>query len=242
MTKDPQHVQTNLCLFRQMNELGYSGDEIEQVSAAYRVAAQYFAGYYRAGWKPFICHLVGVSSALARHGARAELVAAGVVHSFYELENFQSNREMLRSLVGSAVETLVHDYTAIRPDRLAKEDTAFLSGPGRDTLVMRLCNVFDDLWALGREVAPDKALWLNLPESAEGRQAVMELATTAGVPRLAKEFALLFREVDESQTPFGVDLVHKHSFVLRPPVPSASQRARNKLKRVIGRLSGPRTH
>lgn len=64
-------------------ERGYDRDELVVIANAYHVAHVLMDGGYRPCGRPFIDHLVGTGSVLVRYDFRADLVAAGILHSAY---------------------------------------------------------------------------------------------------------------------------------------------------------------
>jgi GT2 family glycosyltransferase len=77
-------AQTNIQLYLQCMVLGYEDREFIVLRNAYRLAQVWFNGLYRGCGRPFLAHLVGTASILARYGASVALVAAGMLHSVYE--------------------------------------------------------------------------------------------------------------------------------------------------------------
>ncbi len=62
---------------------GYTRDELAYIASAYHVAHVLVDGGYRPCGRPFINHLAGTASVLVRYGFRADIVAAGLLHSAY---------------------------------------------------------------------------------------------------------------------------------------------------------------
>ncbi len=62
---------------------GYARDELVFIASAYHVAHVLVDGGYRPCGRPFINHLAGTASVLVRYGFRADIVAAGLLHSAY---------------------------------------------------------------------------------------------------------------------------------------------------------------
>lgn len=81
-------AQTFPQLYRELKTAGYRPDDVQRVHHAHEAASRLFAGAYRPTYKPFVCHLVGTASVLARHRERVELIAAALVHSAYQLADF----------------------------------------------------------------------------------------------------------------------------------------------------------
>ena len=81
-------AQTNIALYRQMHELGYSDDGLALIRRSYSLAAKLFTSQYRATEKPFVCHLVGTASIMAQLKASPVLVSVGLLHAAYQSGNF----------------------------------------------------------------------------------------------------------------------------------------------------------
>lgn len=62
---------------------GYNANELVLLANAYHLAQVLMDGGYRPCGRPFINHLAGTASVLIRYGFRAEIVAAGLLHSAY---------------------------------------------------------------------------------------------------------------------------------------------------------------
>lgn len=75
--------QTRSELLDVARERGYTRDELATIANAYHVAQILTDGGYRPCGRPFINHLAGTASVLARYDFRAEVVAAGLLHSAY---------------------------------------------------------------------------------------------------------------------------------------------------------------
>src|SRR5262249_60214679 len=71
------YAQTNIQLYNQLAELGYTADDVRRVHRAYGLAMQLFTGSYRGSGRPFLSHLVGTASVLASVPAPIEVVTAG---------------------------------------------------------------------------------------------------------------------------------------------------------------------
>jgi GT2 family glycosyltransferase len=76
-------AQTNIQLYRQCMALEYRDRDLIALRDTYRLAQAWFNGLYRGCGKPFLAHLVGSASILARYGAPVSVVAAGMLHSVY---------------------------------------------------------------------------------------------------------------------------------------------------------------
>ena len=82
------HAQTNLQLYPQLIEAGWSEHDLARARAAHDLSCELFAGCYRPSNKAFIAHLVGTASALAAWGEPPDTVLAGLLHSSYLYGDF----------------------------------------------------------------------------------------------------------------------------------------------------------
>src|SRR5215469_10044102 len=76
------YAQTNIQLYNQLAELGYTAEDARRVHRAYGLAMQLFTGSYRGSGRPFLSHLVGTASVLASVRAPIEVVTAGLLHTW----------------------------------------------------------------------------------------------------------------------------------------------------------------
>jgi len=98
---------------------GYDADELAFLVRAYQLAMMLTDGGYRPCGRPFVNHLAGTASVLARYGFRVEVVAAGLLHAVYthcrELNSGpQASVEAVCLVLGgrgSALESRVRAYT-----------------------------------------------------------------------------------------------------------------------------------
>jgi hypothetical protein len=150
-------AQTNLQLYRQLRLMAYTEQDIAEIARAYQLAVTAFTGLYRVSGKAFLSHLVGTAGLLASRRAPLALVQAGLLHAIYMngdlgfqpgMRQSARKREYVRKLVGEEVEVLISEYDALRwtPDtiRRYKQQYAMLSPTQKDTVLIRLANVYED--------------------------------------------------------------------------------------------------
>jgi hypothetical protein len=112
------HAQTRAQLFEELSAKGYASSQLQEVAAAYDLALSLFSTLLRPGGKPFLNHLIGTASILARHGAACTVVVAGLVHAAYTFGVFSSEppgvtprkRRRVCGAIGEAAEDLVNRY------------------------------------------------------------------------------------------------------------------------------------
>src|SRR5262249_37947301 len=111
-------AQTNLRLYEELRRAGRPPDELLAARRAYDLATRLFAGQYRATGKPFVAHLVGVASILARLDRRGPLIVAALLHPAYDQGIFpgwrravtEAKRAAVRAVAGDEAEHLVFRY------------------------------------------------------------------------------------------------------------------------------------
>ena len=149
-------AQTNIALYNQMIEKGYSEDNILLVKRAYEFAAKRRMLYLRASGKPFICHLVGTASVLVELGRSPEAVAAGLLHAMYLKGSdfgvgvgLDQRRDVLRREFGEVIENLVHQYHKFKWKYSYGQvseviDSEELDPDTKEILVIKMANEVDD--------------------------------------------------------------------------------------------------
>jgi hypothetical protein len=149
-------AQTNLQFVRQLADGGADPEAILQIRRDYDTACLLFGDRIRSSGKPFLCHLVGTASALAREGAQLAVVRAGLMHAAFSHGRFldgrggatDAHRRWLRARLGEEVEDLVHAYSGYRFDDDAIDralaDPDSVAASERTLMLMRVCNRIDD--------------------------------------------------------------------------------------------------
>ena len=234
-------AQTNLQLFDQLHDLGYSEADLLVVDAAYRLAIQLFPAHYRGSAKPFLCHLVGTASVLAGLRLPVAIVATGLLHSAYSLGDFgsvwlgvsPSKRQALRERVGSEIEERVERYAALAwqddapsvlLDRLSRGETI-----DRETILVRLANEVDDHDDLGILYCSGAAE--RVQRASRIADDCVKLAQQLGYPDLAASLLECLTKCCTATIVHGLRQGQNLTFV----VPSPS-RLRWRLGRLLERL------
>ena len=184
-------AQTNLALYRQLHELGYTLSMLRAVKEAHDFMAALTAGRFRASGKPFLAHLIGTASILAAIGAPPPVVIAGLAHAAYTHGDFglgfwRSKRARLTAVIGAEAEALIWGYTergwddaAMRQQRAEIASGARPLGEERSLLQMRLANELED------HIDGGTAFF----RAAGGEDALEALARDIGELALAAGFA-----------------------------------------------------
>ena len=222
----PAFAQTNLQLYRQLQASGFASQDLAHVRAAYELACELFAGRFRASGKPFLCHVVGVSSFVAALGARAEVVAGGLVHSVYAQGNFRDSaqgvtderRQTLTRALGETIEEIAFEYHRTPWPALLRQAARGPEGlaqSARALVLLKLGDIYDDCADGSCAIAPGKRLDFDLPHDPDGRRTVINAARALWGPPLVGVFERLFREVDSNSHEPALESNAKGSYALR---------------------------
>jgi hypothetical protein len=227
-------TQTFLDLYRELQAGAYAKTDRELVFHAYELAARLFAGSYRPTYKPFVCHLVGTASVLARAGERSAVIAAAILHSAYSLGVFGDGtrgvtapkRRVIAGCVGAEVEELVHQYTIADWTRFETDEGASpTQGMERDLWAIKLADLFDDIHDNTMKVVPDKGMVMHTAHGTTARARLVERARQMFGPAMAAEFDVLFDKVAQEEIDDLLVNERTSSFVeirkpLTPPAPT----------------------
>lgn len=157
--------QTNMGLFVQMHENGFSIADIRRLQQCYYTACGMFNGRYRKTGRPFMCHSVGVASSVAEFSRDPDMVLAGLFHAAYDSGQFpdgrngktsKPHRDWLAGKIGSTAEAIAaryldFDFETGVPEKLLS--AGFHDGD-QDLLLIALAHEVDDLADGGLALAP----------------------------------------------------------------------------------------
>ncbi len=220
------YAQTNIRLYRQLDERGYAPDDVGAVGRAYELALRLFTCVYRGSGKPFLAHAVGTASILASLRARMPVIAAGLLHAAYTHGEFGNGwrgvsppkRREVRRAVGEEVESLVARYTELAWHAGTiggiRDSLGDMTSVERDVLLVRLANELEDHLDLG----------ILYTGEAERRRQYMrthlslcvEMAAWLGAPELAEALTATFEEVAAAEVPAGLQRPEDGSFRVPP--------------------------
>ncbi len=226
MTSDEKNVlqpvaQTNLRLYRQLHDAGYTNAQLLWVRDSYELATALFAGQLRGSGKPFVAHLVGTASILASVDAPPVAVVAGLLHAAYEqgdfgLARWRHRRERVRTVIGEPAESLAWRYLEMpwapsEIDRL-RAGAARLNETDRLVVLMRLANELDDNLDLAM-------LHCHAEKDAfrDCRDGLVALAHSFGAPVLANALLATYREASDGSWAIGMSLDRPASYQLASP-------------------------
>jgi (p)ppGpp synthase/HD superfamily hydrolase len=218
-------AQTNIQLFNQMRELGYSVADLRLIGATYDLAVSLFSALFRASGKPFLAHLVGTASILASLREPIEIVAAGLLHAAYVGGDFGSGvtgitgskRAEVQRVVGDSVESYVVAYTQTTWNRdvpqLVATQCHTLDYIGRGVTLIRLANELEEYLDLGVLYCGAEKRRATEYVGAAG-EAMMHIARQLGVPKLADHFRVAFAAI--AAAPPVPASSHDHAYVVPP--------------------------
>lgn len=208
-------AQTNLRLYEELRQAGRPPDELLAARRAYDLAAGLFAGQYRASGKPFVAHLVGVASIVARLGARGPVVVAALLHAAYDQGRFSGWRRAVTDTKRAAVRAVAGDEAETLVSRYHVHDDA-----DGDVVLLELANQLEDLVDLAGAYS---AKPYDQAERASDR------AKELGFPELAEALARAVADNRRANLPAGLASDRRSSFLASPAT------HREKLELTIGR-------
>ena len=154
------HIQTIGPLLFQMHDLGFSGQELEQVERVYHLVLQCWAVNYQSSSRPFVCHAVGTASVVAANGGDMDTILAALLHAAYSTGDFgvriagatRRKRQKVREVAGIKTELLVYRFYELLVQyglhwKNALEEVSVNNNTDTDraVLLIRICNDLDDI-------------------------------------------------------------------------------------------------
>lgn len=204
-----QFAQTNIQLYNQLRNKGYSGQEINSVYQGYELAIQLFGCLFKPSGITFIAHHVSTASILASFHAPVNVVVAGLLHGAYNRGDFGEfrrgisveKRAQVRCVIGHEAEEYLARYTTFpwnTKTRLALKDNIDSLEPiNRTVVLMRLANDLEDHLALGILHCSNAMSRLALMHQ-EG-EVKIDLAQKLGYPELSSELRNMYQETAKTQ-------------------------------------------
>ncbi len=207
----PFVAQTNLQLYRQLSEEGFSQEDLEYMHRAYHLGIQLFPFLFRPNGKEHLAHAVGTASILCSLQKRVPVLAAGLLHAAYRHGEFpslrggptESNRKYIRNILGQETEEHIARYFYLHWDKqnLKELQERFddLSGRDRDSLLIRLADCLEKCVDRGvlfvsRGAGPKSSLRKQGPTQ-------IELARKLGYPTLAEQLQAAQEIIFNSEIP-----------------------------------------
>jgi (p)ppGpp synthase/HD superfamily hydrolase len=206
-----RYAQTNLQLYSQLCQEGYTNRDLTSIVHAHELATRLFTCLYRPSGKVFIAHLIGTASILASLHTSVEAVSAGLIHSAYSEGQFgdgskgvsRAKRKSVKRSVGPVIEEYVARYATLQwtPQSVPviRKGLERMDLIDRTVLLIRLADELEDHLDLSALYCPD----------AGGRRAAIrelrclkiEMAALLGFPTLAQDLARVFKETEEIEIP-----------------------------------------
>jgi hypothetical protein len=115
------YAQTNIQLWNQLKEDGYSNNEVGQILRGYELAVSLYSGYFIASGRTQIAHVIGTASILSSLRVPAAVLTAGLIHNVYANGDFggyrrgptATKRRQILQAVGQEVEKYVNGFYAL---------------------------------------------------------------------------------------------------------------------------------
>lgn len=202
--KKHHFAHTNIQLFNQLANAGYSNSDLFYLFDVYKFATDLFAGFQASG-KAFITHFIRTASILVDMQAEVPVIAAGLIHSAYEYGDFgdgsrgisEWKRTQVRRKVTETTELHIAIYTALQWNdssiSAVYSNLIELSSIDRNVLLIRLANELEqslDLEVLYRSDVEKKIEWIKRKGNL-----MIEMAVAIGYPALADELAQAFQDI-----------------------------------------------
>ncbi len=205
------YAQTNLQLFNQLQQEGYSNAELKLVHTAYELAMRLYTGHFIGSVRTQIAHVVGTASILGSLHASTAVVAAGLIHNVYQNGDFgngqrggsNAKRKQIRQALGEEVEAYVYRFPSLRlaPPTISRLSSSF------EMLDQIDCNVL--LIILAEQLEHR----LNLEYLTQNDRTKIEMAEKLGFPVLAAGFR---RPIAEDLGRFVNPTGEKRGYVIAP--------------------------
>ncbi len=222
-------AQTNVQLYRQCMDLGYSENDLALLRNAYEHAQRWFGDLYRVCGKPFLAHLVGTASLLASQGAPVTLVVAGLLHSLYEFSSLgpditSEKRRHVASAISNDVEQWLYNYARFdwnNADIAALErDVDLMPLPLAKLLLLRIANELEEY--------QDQCIQFSAKPTATAHWLPLftRIAACLGVPGLASQLSDTYQFSSAFVPPEVLRSPQRGSYVLQDgrALPAAQHR------------------
>jgi (p)ppGpp synthase/HD superfamily hydrolase len=251
-------AQTNVQLYNQLQREHRSAEELAQVRRAYDLARTLYSGYFQADGAPFMAHLVGVASIVARLGLTSDVVAAACLHNVYTAADFgdgrgksatAQRRKLLENTVGQQVEIVVHSFWAMLrrqpvPIHTLKGQIDDMTPRDVQLVVMDLADTLEKCHDLGPLYYGDSESMLEYARR-EG-SALIDVAERLGYPMLAAWLSdafsrLLSATVSPALRPANSPQKYARQIIPRSCMRRPAVAARRRMWRLLRRLQKARS-
>lgn len=151
-------AQTNLELYAQAIDRGFTAQQRRRLADAYELALPQVYRLARGSGKPFIAHLVGTASLVLESDRPDDWVIGALLHALYQRRvpfrdglSPEQRRVVIADRFGRAVDDLVDRYTAFESADLSRPPQEF-SASDADVLTLRLADELEDLSGFALDV------------------------------------------------------------------------------------------
>lgn len=209
------YAQTNIQLFMQLRNDGYTDADLRSVRKAYDAAVRLFTGRVARSGKTSIAHAVGTASILGSLRVPVNLVAAGLLHNAYQNGDF-GDRQMgmtprkrlqVSSTAGSEVEQYVAGFASLSWNKRTIpgicESLVGLGSIDREVVLIRLADHLEHHLDHG----------LRYFETRKGQQLmdqdvhvdrIVDMAEQLGFPAFATELNQMIQDTAAAEIPVAL--------------------------------------
>ena len=241
------YALTNLQLFNQLRDLGYTQEDLGRMHCTYELARLLFSGQIKASGRTQLSHCVRTASILAFYHGPVHLVGAGLIHNVYSRGDFgdglkgplAQRRKFFRERLGSDLEQVIRDFVSLKWNEETLSD--FMVGKGSltyDVVFLQLAEILEQ--HLDGDSLYDQKFTKGVFHTKMITPLLIQSAESIGLFSLAQELARVKRKNDLPQ-PYG----HLHKRYgndggIKVIPPSYRQKYHVDLLRIFGKLV-PRT-
>lgn len=206
------YATTNIQLFKQMKELGYSDNDLKLMYNSYEVAKELCSCLHRPSGNTHLSHLIGTASILAKLKVPVEISAAGLLHSLYSHGEFgdgehkikRFKRQYIKKRLGHKIEEYVAGYAALKwfgDDVISdiNKNMDNFSSFEKEVILIRIADALDEFNDYGN-------LYVSNPDGRieyfeKVTPAIKEISNKIGYPALGKELEKRLAEHKEIKIP-----------------------------------------
>jgi hypothetical protein len=217
-------AQTNLQLIGELVRSGWNAADLKRIDASYSLATRSLGHLFRPDGRPFVAHLCGTASLVAREGASPDTIVAALLHAIFAQGHMArnggasaANKRAVADVAGTRAVEIILAYDALpwksEPIlKLANSGTPPV-GLQREALLIRLANEADDN-VDGAAALSSKQRYAGRPDLLE---AVDKLAGLLEAPGLAVALRTGLAQADQLNLPASFSARPAASFAGAPP-------------------------
>jgi (p)ppGpp synthase/HD superfamily hydrolase len=246
-------AQTNVQLYNQLRRQNRSVEELELVRRAYDLARSLYSGFFQADGAPFVAHVTGVASIVARLELPGDYVAAACLHNVYTNGDFGDGRrncatprrrKTVERAVGRDVEAHVYRFwTLLRkkqpPFQTLTDRVDTLTPEDRQLVVMDLADTLEICHDLGPLYYGDGED--RVGDARRNGPALVGLAEHLGHTALAEMLSSSFSRLLSASIPQSLRPADSQQRFARQEIPRSCMRrpaiaARRRISRLMRRF------